>query len=109
LAVRTGLRPDPRGARRVANIHPALAEHVGEERGALRVVGRIDPADDRGADAVAREVLRDLDARWSGTQDDDALRQLAQARLFAVRPVAGLLEPVELRDLPDRADRDDHV
>src|SRR5439155_21064920 len=42
-------------------------------------------------------------------EDGDALRELAEARAFFVRPEAGLVQPVELRDLRDRTDRDDEV
>src|SRR5919201_3707410 len=75
------------------------------------MVGRIDLArtHERGPHAEARVDLRELRSRWARAEDHDARRKLAEARPLLIRPVPGLLQALERRDFPDRADRDDHV
>src|SRR5205814_1515597 len=104
-------RPYALRPRVLADVDARRAERLREQRGAARMVARVDlPRADQGrAHAEARVDLRELGSRRSGTEDRDALGQVAEARTFFVRPEARLGETLELRDFPDRADRDDDV
>src|SRR5205807_3862731 len=102
-------RPDALRPRVLADVDARRAERLREQRGAARVVARVDlPRADQGrAHAEARVDLRELGSRRSGTEDRDALGQIAEAGTFFVRPEARLGETLELRDFPARADRDE--
>src|SRR5439155_3467745 len=111
LATLSGTRPDALGTRVLAHVHSIAAKRLREQRGASRMVGRIDlPRAHQGrAHAEARVDLRELRPRRPRAEDGDALRELAEARAFFVRPEAGLVQAVDLRHLRDRTNRDDEI
>src|SRR5439155_14275755 len=104
-------RADTLGTRVLAHVDAVATQDLREQRGALRMVGRVDLArahEDR-ADVETRVDLRELGPRRTGAEDRDALRKRTEARALAVRPETGCRKALELRHLRDRADRDDDV
>ena len=100
---------DPLDLAAQVDVDALAGEHVAEERAGVGMVAREQAVGDVGQRhlrAHAAEELGQLAADRPGAEDDEALRDLADARRLAVRPVVDAVQALDRRDRRHRAGRD---